>query len=108
MIDIQEICFEIITNVGSAKSCFVEAIGLAKQGKLDEARAQIAEGEKYFAEGHHAHADLIAQEMSGESVPMPMLLMHTEDQLMHADTAHIYAVEFIDLYEKLSEHNLLS
>ncbi|MGN0454946.1 MAG: PTS lactose/cellobiose transporter subunit IIA [Ruminococcus sp.] len=107
MVNIEEICFEIITNVGSAKSCFIEAIGLAKQGKFDEAHAQIKDGEKFFADGHHFHADLIAQEMSGDPVPTSMLLMHTEDQLMNADTAHIYALEFIELYEKLAAHNIL-
>lgn len=107
MVDIEEICFEIITNVGGAKSSFVEAIGLAKQGEFEQADAKIKEGKALFAEGHHAHADLIAQEMSGEAVPTSMLLIHTEDQLMNADTAHIYAVEFIELYKKLDEHSLL-
>lgn len=107
MVNMEETCFEIISNVGSAKSCYIEAIGLAKKGDFEAAHAKIDEGKKLFAAGHHAHADLIAQEMSGEEVPTSMLLIHTEDQLMNADTAQIYAVEFIELYEKLNAHNLL-
>lgn len=102
--DMESICFEIITCVGSAKSCFVESIGLAKQGAFDEARAKITEGDGYFTEGHHAHADLIAQEADGQAVPLSMILMHAEDQLMSAETARIYALEFIELYERLKAH----
>lgn len=99
--ELESICFEIITNVGGAKSCFVESVGLAKKGQFDEAREKIAEGDKYFSEGHHAHANLIAQEGDGSPVPMSLILAHSEDQLMSAETARIFAVEFLDLYETL-------
>lgn len=104
--DMESICFEIITYVGSAKSAFVESIGLAKQGDYAAARAKIGEGDEYFAEGHHAHADLIAQEADGDPVTLSLLLLHAEDQLMSAETARIYALEFIELYEKLHAHGL--
>lgn len=42
---IEMACFEIIANVGSARSCFIEAIDLAGEGKIDEAEARVAEGE---------------------------------------------------------------
>lgn len=38
-------CFEIIANVGTARSCFIEAIDLAGEGKIEEAEARVAEGE---------------------------------------------------------------
>lgn len=104
--DMETVCFEIITCVGSAKSVFVEAIGLAKQGDCAAARAKITEGDGYFTEGHYAHADLIAQEADGNSVALSLLLIHAEDQLMSAETARIYAMEFIELYEKLHAHGL--
>lgn len=34
------------------------------------------------------------------------LLLHAEDQLMSTETARIYALEFIELYEKLHAHGL--
>lgn len=104
--DMEGICFQIITCVGSAKSCYVESIGLAKEGKIDEARTKIEEGDQYFLEGHHVHAELIGQEASGNPVPASILLIHAEDQLMSAETAKIYAVEFIELYAKLFEKGL--
>lgn len=104
--DMESICFQIITCVGSAKSCYVESIGLAKKGEIEKAREQIAEGDQFFLEGHHVHAELIGQEASGNPVPASILLIHAEDQLMSAETAKIYAVEFIELYEKLFEKGL--
>lgn len=67
--DMESICFQIITCVGSAKSCYVESIGLAKKGEIEKAREQIAEGDQFFLEGHHVHAELIGQEASGNPVP---------------------------------------
>lgn len=99
--DMEAVAFEIITCVGSAKSSFIEAIQRAKQGKFEQAAACIKQGDAHFAEGHHAHADLIAQEADGQPVNLCLLLMHAEDQLMSAETARIYALEFIELYQKL-------
>ncbi|MCI5774827.1 MAG: PTS lactose/cellobiose transporter subunit IIA, partial [Erysipelotrichaceae bacterium] len=61
------------------------------------------EGEKVFVEGHHAHAQLIQQEAAGDHVNFHLLLMHAEDQLMSAEGFKTVAVEFIDLYEKISK-----
>lgn len=59
---IEMACFEIIANVGSARSCFIEAIDLAGEGKIDEAEARVAEGEQFFLVGHAKHGEMIAQE----------------------------------------------
>ena len=63
---IEMICFEIISNVGMARGSYVEAIDLATEGKFDEARAKIEEGNQFFVKGHEAHADLIQKEAAGE------------------------------------------
>ena len=39
-------CFQIITYVGTARSCYINAIQLAKEGKFDEADAMIKQGEE--------------------------------------------------------------
>lgn len=97
------ISFQIISAVGTARSMYVEAIGLAKEGKFEEARQMIDEGEKVFVEGHHAHAQLIQQEAAGDHVNFHLLLMHAEDQLMSAEAFKTIASEFVDLYEKISK-----
>ncbi len=95
-------CFNIITHVGTARSNYIGAIQLAKEGKFDEAENLIAEGEKEFVEGHHAHADMLTKEANGELGNAGVLLIHAEDQLMSAEAFKIIAEEFIDLYKKIA------
>lgn len=95
-------CFNIITHVGTARSNYIGAIQLAKEGKFDEAEELIAAGEKEFVEGHHAHADMLTKEANGELGTAGVLLIHAEDQLMSAEAFKIIAEEFIDLYKKIS------
>ena len=97
------ISFQIISAVGTARSMYIEAIQLAKEGKFAEAKEQIVEGEKVFTEGHHAHAQLVQQEANGEKVEFQLLLMHAEDQLMSAEGFKIIATEFIDVYERMAK-----
>ncbi len=96
-----EICFGIIAGVGSAKSCYIQALQEAKKGNFDKAEELIKEGEENFINGHGPHAELIAQEASGDSVEVCMLLMHAEDQLMATETTKLLVLELIDLYKKM-------
>ena len=95
-------CFEIITNVGSARSYYVEAISYAKEGDFENAEKSMADGGEAFKLGHHAHVSLIQAEASGEEVKISLILLHAEDQLMSAEGFRIIATEFIDLYKKLA------
>ena len=98
---IEQICFQIISTVGTARSCYIEAIQMAKEGNFEEAMTRIKEGESFFKEGHHAHGQLIQKEASGEPIHFSLILMHAEDQLMSAENFRIIAEEFIELYGTL-------
>ena len=95
------ISFQIISAVGTARSMYIEAIHLAKEGKFEEAEAMVKEGQQTFVEGHHAHAQLIQNEANGEKTEFALLLMHAEDQLMSAEAFGILAEEFISVYKKI-------
>lgn len=95
--------FEIIANVGSARSFFIEAIQHAKNGDFDKADESMKSGAESFTLGHHAHSSLIQMEASGDAVPFSLILMHAEDQLMSAEGFKIIATEFIDLYKTLKK-----
>lgn len=95
------ICFQIISSVGTARSIFIEAIREAKDGNIQSARDMITEGAEIFTQGHHSHMTLIQKEASGEKIEVNLLLIHTEDMLMSAESFRILAIEFIDLYEKM-------
>ena len=96
-------CFQIISSVGMARSLFIEAIQEAKAGNFEAAEQKINEGNENFTTGHHAHAQLIQQEASGDVTQMTLLLTHAEDQLMSAEAFKILAQEFIDLYKEIKK-----
>lgn len=98
-IDLEEMALEIITNVGTARSMYVEAVEAAKAGNFEEAHNLVAEGEKIFVNGHHAHADLVNAKIGVEELQYMFLVMHAEDQLMSAETLKIVCDELIDMLE---------
>lgn len=95
-------CFQIITYVGTARSCFINAIQEAKAGNFEAAEALIKEGDAAFVQGHHGHADILAKEANGELSGVGILLVHAEDQLMSAEAFRTIAEEFIAVYKKLA------
>lgn len=98
---IELVCFEIISNVGLARSLFIEAIQSAKEGDFDQAYKLIEQGNEAFVKGHHSHVNLIQNEAKGEKTEIVLLLLHAEDQLMSAEAFGILANEFVDLYKKI-------
>lgn len=103
MEELEMICFEIISSVGTARSCYIESIRLSRQGKFDEAESQIREGKQIFEMGHKAHGKLIQREASGEKTEGSILLIHAEDQMMSAETFGILAEEFLELNKIIRE-----
>ena len=95
--------FQIIAAVGTARSLYIEAIDLASEGRYDEARARIKEGQEAFNGGHAAHGELLTRFANNELPPMDILLTHAEDQLMSAEAFGILAERFIRLYEKVNQ-----
>lgn len=101
MQEMELICFQLITAAGGAKSSYIEAVQLAKEGKYEEAEKKIAEGDEMMKQGHLPHVDLIQKEAAGEAVTMGLILTHAEDQMMSAEVFKVMAEEIIDLYRRL-------
>ena len=55
MEELQRIAFEIIASVGEAKTFYTEAVKLAKEGNITEARETIGRGNEVFAKAHEHH-----------------------------------------------------
>lgn len=100
---IELIAFEIISNVGMAKSLAVEALRDVREGKYDEADSKLAESGEYLIKGHHAHTSLIQKEAAGEKVEFSLIIMHAEDQMMAAETIKSLAEEMIMMYKELKK-----
>ena len=50
-----EVCFQIITYVGTAKSMYIDAIQLARQGEFEQAKDRIKQGEEALSLIHIFH-----------------------------------------------------
>jgi PTS system cellobiose-specific IIA component len=99
---LEEIAFQIISNVGTAKSLYIEAIGKAKTGDFEGAEKMVKDGDDVFIEGHHAHAKLLEREANGKDT-LSLLIMHAEDQMMSAEAFKNIALEFIDTYHEIKD-----
>lgn len=93
-------CFKIISNVGEAKSLYIEALQQAKKGDFERAKNLVAQGEEAFIEGHKSHMELIQKEASNEGLEITLLLLHAEDQMMSTETVKLLVDELIELYRK--------
>lgn len=95
------IAFEIISNVGMAKSLAIEALRAVRSGNYEEGNEKLAEASKFLTEGHHAHTALIQKEAAGERAEFSLMLMHSEDQMMSAETIKSLVEEMIEMYKAL-------
>ena len=95
------IAFEIISNVGMAKSLAIEALRAVRSDNYAEGEERLAEAAKYLTEGHHAHTSLIQKEAAGEKTEFSLMLMHAEDQMASCEMAKLLAEEIIELYQKV-------
>ena len=94
------ICMQIVTNSGSAKSSYIEAIQKAKEGAFDEAERLMEEGDEFFSAAHEIHGKLLVKEASGEQLEFALILIHAEDQMASTEMAKVMAKEIIELYQK--------
>lgn len=95
--------FQIIATVGMAKSSYMEALELAREGHIEEAQAKVAEGREMFSEAHHHHLGLLQKEAQGEDLPFSLILMHAEDQLLTTESIELMISEMIIMYSKINK-----
>ncbi|MBA4492885.1 PTS lactose/cellobiose transporter subunit IIA [Paenactinomyces guangxiensis] len=93
--------FQLILYAGNAKSLAMEAISLAKERKLEEARQRLEEADREMSRAHQIQTAFIQQEAAGEKTEITMLMIHAQDHLMTSITVKELAAEFVDLYERL-------
>ena len=86
-----------------AKSLAIEALRDVRNGNYEEGKLKLDEASQFLIKGHHAHADLIQKEASGEKVEFSLIVMHAEDQMMAAETIKSLVEEMIEMYKDLKE-----
>jgi len=100
MSEIENLCFELISAAGSARSSYIEAIQAASEGNFADALESIAQGETEFLSGHTAHAKILSEQAKGNKDLNSMLLMHAEDLMMSAENFGIIAKNDVHMYEQ--------
>ena len=104
MNELQMTCFEIISYVGTAKSCYIEAVQKAKAGEYEAADELLKQGDEAYSGGHNAHLGLLQKEANGErNGEAPLILLHAEDQMAGTETIRVMAVELIEVHKQLAD-----
>lgn len=101
--DMMEVAMGLIAGAGDSRSYCMEAIGLAKEGKFQEARQALSKADEGMIAAHETQTDLIRAEMSGGGSPVSLLMVHAQDHLNLALVMRDVADEFIQVHEKLKE-----
>lgn len=78
----ENICFQIISAAGAAKSCYLEAIEYAKQKEPYE--EALKEGRTAFRQAASAHQDALQMDAEG-NLEVGLLLIHAETILSGAE-----------------------
>ena len=101
--EMEMICFQIISCVGTAKSCYINSIAKAQEGDFEAAAELVKQGDEAYAGGHDVHMQLLTAEANGERKSTPLLLLHAEDQMAGAETCKLMAQNFANVYRELLE-----
>ncbi|MCD7035061.1 PTS lactose/cellobiose transporter subunit IIA [Metabacillus sp. GX 13764] len=100
MEEMELIAFQMISQAGSARSSFMEALMHARAGQFDGAKEKLAEAAEQLSEAHKVHAGLIQQEAAGNKTVITLLILHAEDLLMTTETMGELAKEFVYMYRE--------
>ena len=93
----EAICFKIISAAGTAKSCFLEAIEVAKA--KEDCKEALKEGNAAFMEATKAHSEALQIDAT-QDLDIGLLLIHAETILSSAETIRDLSRTIIELIEK--------
>ena len=94
--------FQIISNVGDAKSFLFEALKAAREERFEDAEKHIKDAETSLGKAHEIHVELLQQETQGEPIEVSLLLMHAEDQMMTTEMLSDITNEMLLVHKKYS------
>lgn len=103
--DIETAAMELVGNSGESRSYSFEAIHLAKEGNIEEAKKKIQEAKESSLKAHSIQTSLICEEADGKDFKIGLLMIHAQDHLMTSILARELAEEIISLHEKMENFN---
>ncbi|WP_288782498.1 PTS lactose/cellobiose transporter subunit IIA [uncultured Cutibacterium sp.] len=81
MSEVETAIFTIITSAGEARASLYEALEKARAGQMVESQQCMSQADMQLRTAHDVQTDLITRDLNG-SLPMSLLLVHAQDQLM--------------------------
>lgn len=96
---IETIMMELVVNGGNARSCAMQAIAAAREGKPDLAEQLMKEADEAIEKAHEFQTGILQAEASGEHLDLSLIMVHAQDHLMNAMTVRDLAKEFLKLYK---------
>jgi PTS system cellobiose-specific IIA component len=101
----EETSMNLIVHAGNAKSCAMEAIAFAKQGRFEDASNKLQEGREAMTQAHHHQSLILEHSLDNADDAIPMLMIHAQDHLMSAITLLDLSQEFCDMYTLLFKNS---
>lgn len=98
-----EIAFQIIVHAGESRSLSSEAMDAAENYDFEKADELLKKANDEFLECHQIQTDLLTAEANGESSPINIILVHSQDHLTMATMAMENANRIIKMYKKLEK-----
>lgn len=98
-----EIAFQIIVHAGESRSLSSEAMDAAENYDFEKAEELLKKANDEFLECHQIQTDLLTAEANGESSPVNIILVHSQDHLTMATMAMENANRIIKMYKKLDK-----
>ena len=99
--EMELLIMNLIVDAGSAKSCAMEAIRMAKEGNYSDAKDALELSGSELSKAHHAQTDLIQRAARGEAIEVNLFMVHAQDHIMTAALAKDLAAEIVELYKKV-------
>ena len=96
----ENISFQLISKGGDASAKFMRAFQAAREGRMEDARALVAEGENSLEEAHKVQTQMIMKEASGKSFGTGVLMIHAQDHLMNAMLVKELTTHILELYAR--------
>lgn len=98
-----EIAFQIIVHAGESRSLSSEAMDACENYDFEKAEELLKKANDEFLECHQIQTDLLTAEANGESSPVNIILVHSQDHLTMATMAMENANRIIKMYKKLDK-----
>ncbi len=99
--NMEEIIFGIIVGAGESRSASYHAIELSHENKFVEASAALEESKAKLHDAHRSQTRLIQAEAAGEKYEISILLIHSQDHLMTAQSELGLAEQIVRLNERV-------